>query len=443
MPITSDRFLDAARALVRLVADSLGADLSLQLWNGEVLPLGPGARDDIRIVIAGPAVIGRLLRSPSLMTLFELYADGGVDITGASPLDALQRWDHLAAVRLVRRLDKLAVLRAAAPFLLVRPPRSAAPGFGQRVSALFGQGRDDQAMIQFHYDVSNDFYRLFLDPRMQYSSAVFADERMGLAEAQRLKLDTICRKLRLAPGDRFFDLGCGWGGLACHAATHYGVTVHGVTLSAQQLAYAQAKVAELGLGDRVTLELRDYRSLDTPEAYDKIAQIGMFEHVGIDNHDRHYQQMRRLLRPRGLYLHQATTRRAPLDLSRFRRRTAYQAVINRFIFPGGELDHIGMTVTNLERHGFEVHDVEAMREHYQRTLTLWSQALYARFDAAVAEAGLARTRLWLLYFALFATGFARGVVCDFQTLASKRQAGPSHLPLDRGLLYAAAGAELS
>ena len=430
------RYLQAARRIVQLVAAKLDADLSVELWNGEVLPLGPGARSDIRIVVASPAVIMRLTRSPSLMTLFEVYADGGLDIVGGSPLAALQRWDHLKAVRLVRTIDKTAAVRAIWPFLFLPGKASTAPHFTRRVRALFKGGRDDASMIQFHYDVSNDFYALFLDTEMQYSSAIFPDDSTSLAQAQQVKLETICRKLQLTPGERFFDLGCGWGGLACHAAQHYGAIVHGVTLSTQQLAFAQAKVAALGLQDRVTLELRDYRTIQTPETYDKIAQIGMFEHVGIDNHDLHFQHMRRLLRTRGLYLHQATTRRAPLDLSRFRRRTAYQAVINRYIFPGGELDHIGMTVTNLERHGFEVHDVEAMREHYQRTLQCWSEALYARREEAVAEASSARTRLWLMYFALFATGFERGTICDFQTLASKRRAGASGVPLDRGSLYA-------
>jgi len=301
---------------------------------------------------------------------------------------------------------------------------------------VFGRGRDDAGMIAHHYDVSNAFYALFLDPEMQYSSAVFADPTMPLADAQLAKLDLICRKLRLGPGTRMLDLGCGWGGLACHAAEHYGAQVHAITLSREQLAGARERVAQRGLEDRVTLELRDYRDLDQAEAYDAIAQIGMFEHVGIDNHDRHFATMHRLLTPHGLYLHQATTRRATHDLARFRRRTAYMAVINRYIFPGGELDYIGMTVTNLERHGFEVRDVDSMREHYHLSLKAWSEALYANRDAAVAEAGAARTRLWLLYLALSCTGFARGVLCDFQTLAQKRQVGGSGLPLDRGSLYA-------
>ena len=421
--------LTAARRLIAHIAEHLRADLSVELWNGEVLPLGPVARDDIRIRIASPAAIGRLVRSPRLTTLVEVYLAGDLDIVGASPLDALGRWDHLNAVHLKRNVDRALMLRLAAPFLFARAPADAGLGFAARVRRFAGRGRDDRAMIQFHYDVSNAFYALFLGDKMQYSSAVFARVDEDLDAAQTRKLDLICRKLRLAPGVRLLDIGCGWGGLAEHAAEHFGATVHGVTLSAAQLEAARERTARFG--DRVMLELRDYRTLDAPEAYDAIAQIGMFEHVGIDNHDIFFAQMARLLTPGGLYLHQATTRRATRDLAQFRRQSAYMKVINRWIFPGGELDYVGMTATNLERWGFEVRDIETMREQYHLTLKAWSERLYARRDEAAAEAGVARTRLWLLYFALSCMGFWRGVLCDFQTLAQKKVTGLSGLPLLR------------
>lgn len=427
----SDRQLADARAIISHIATHLQADCSVELWNGEVVPLGPNARDDIRIRIASPAAIGRLVRSPRLTTLVEVYLAGDLDITGASPLDALDRWDHLRAVHLKRHVNKRLILRHALPFLLARPPRDPGMSFAARVRRVAGRGRDDQGMIQFHYDVSNAFYALFLGEAMQYSSAVYTAFDEDLDSAQRTKLDLICSKLRLAPGARLLDIGCGWGGLACHAAEHYGATVHGVTLSQAQLDAALERVRSKGLQDRVTLELRDYRTLDNAEAYDAIAQIGMFEHVGIDNHDTFFSQMARLLKPAGLYLHQATTRRATRDLTRFRRQSAYMKVINRWIFPGGELDYIGMTATNLERWGFEVRDVDTMREHYHLTLKAWSERLYARRDEAAAEAGLTRTRLWLLYFALSCMGFWRGVLCDFQTLAQKKVTGLSGLPLRR------------
>jgi cyclopropane-fatty-acyl-phospholipid synthase len=422
--------LAAARTLIAHIADRLDADLSVELWNGEILPLGRAApRDDLRILVRSPDTIGRLVRRPRLKTLFELYAGGDLDVLGGSPLDVLGRWEHLKAVGLRKSVDRRLVARAALPFLFKPRAEGASPGWRGRIGRIFGRGREDAELIRFHYDVSNDFYRLFLDPEMQYSCAVFTDGSEDLADAQIAKMDLICRKLRLQPGDRLLDIGCGWGGLAAHAAGKYGAHVHGVTLSAEQLAFAQAKIKRLGLTDRVTLELRDYRAIDTAEAYDKIVQIEMFEHVGLDNHDRHFEQVRTLLKMRGLYLHQATTRRATRDIAAFRKPTAYQGVINRFIFPGGELDHIGMSVTNLERLGFEVHDVESFREHYVRTLKMWSDALYIHRAAAEAEIGAARTRLWQLYFALFGLGFERCLCGNFQTLASKRQPGPSGLPL--------------
>jgi cyclopropane-fatty-acyl-phospholipid synthase len=424
--------LRAARTLIAQIAPHLGADISVQLWNGDVLPLGPTARDDIRLVIRSANTLRRLLLAPKLMTVFELYSAGDLDIVGGSPLDAAERWDHLKALHLTRNLDRKTLLKTAWPFLIGGKGKAAiAAAFDDPVAARPETGRDDTELIQFHYDVSNAFYGLFLDPEMVYSCAHFATPDVSLADAQRAKLDLICRKLRLQPGDRFLDIGCGWGGLICHAAGHYGVQAHGVTLSKAQFDFCEAKIARLGLHDNIKLELRDYRSLVAPGGYDKIAQIEMFEHVGLDNHDRHFSTMHALLRPRGLYLHQASTRMATPDIGRFRNATAYQRVITRFVFPGGELDYIGLSTTNLERHGFEVHDIEGMREHFELTLRHWAKRLWDNREAAICEIGLPRTRLWLLYFALFAKSFERNTVSVFQTLASKRHVGASGLSLGR------------
>lgn len=434
---TTDRRIVAARRIVSHIAEHLKADLSLRLWTGEVLPLGPGARDDIQIVVARPGAVRRLILKPGLMTLFELFASGDLKVEGGSPLEAADRWDHGRAVHLKRSLDRWLIAREAMPFLL-----GGGEGQGDALPAWDatgddGVGRDrsgrrDQDFIQFHYDVGNDFYGHFLDPEMVYSSAYFTAHDATLEAAQQEKLDRICRKLRLKPGQRMLDVGCGWGGLACWAAGNYGVHVHGVTLSQAQLDFARAKVERLGLSDRVTLELKDYREVTGDAAYDAIAQVEMFEHAGFANHERHFEQMRRLLKPGGLYFHQASVRRGGKgDL----RPTPTTKVITRFIFPGGELDTIGMTVTNLGRLGFETLDVEDMREHFELTLREWTRRLYERRDEAYRSAGEARTRLWLIYFALFAKGFERGAVQVYQTVAQKRRAGPSGLPLDRASLY--------
>jgi len=434
---TTDRRVVAARRIVSHIAEHLKADLSLRLWTGEVLPLGPGAREDIQIVVARPGAVRRLILKPGLMTLFELFASGDLKVEGGSPLEAADRWDHGRAVHLKRSLDRWLVAREALPFLLGRGEAEgdALPAWDATGDDGVGRdrsGRRDQDFIQFHYDVGNDFYGLFLDPEMVYSSAYFTAHDATLEAAQQEKLDRICRKLRLKPGQRMLDVGCGWGGLACWAAGNYGVHVHGVTLSQAQLDFARAKVERLGLSDRVTLELKDYREVEGAEAYDAIAQVEMFEHAGFANHERHFLQMRRLLKPGGLYFHQASVRRGGKGELR---PTPTTKVITRFIFPGGELDTIGMTVTNLGRLGFETLDVEDMREHFELTLREWTRRLYERRDEAYRSAGEARTRLWLIYFALFAKGFERGAVQVYQTVAQKRRAGASGLPLDRASLY--------
>jgi cyclopropane-fatty-acyl-phospholipid synthase len=430
------RKLKAARAVLREFATHLEADLSAELWNGEVIPLGPNARGDIRIVIRSPDAIRRALLHPGLDTMFRLYGEGLVDITGGTPLEAARRWDHLKALALPKKVNRRLLFKAAWPFLLSSSKNGVvAPGYEKDVASGYGAARKDKDFIQFHYDVSNDFFGLFLDPEMVYSCAYFSGDAPTLEQAQIRKLDMICRKLQLKAGDRLLDIGCGWGGLICHAAKNYGVTAHGVTLSQAQLDFCNAKIARLGLHDKVRVELRDYRTIDAPEAYDKIAQIEMFEHIGIDNHDLHFAHMNKLLRPRGLYLHQASTRMATKDIAAFRRKTKYQNVITKFIFPGGELDYIGLSTTNLERHRFEVHDIEGMREHFQRTLEQWIDRLYRNRDKANDMVGMPRTRLWLLYFSLFAVAFERNTVSVFQTLASKRRTGPSGLPLDRQSQY--------
>ncbi len=213
----------------------------------------------------------------------------------------------------------------------------------------------------------------------------------------------------------------------CHAAQHYGVRAHGVTLAAEQFAFAQAKIARLGLADRVTLELKDYTGVSG--RFDKIASIGMFEQVGIRNHPTYFRAIYRLLKPGGLYLHHTIAR--PNDQAFERRPPAYAAIV-RYIFPGGEVDHLGMSIANLERYGFEVHDVEAWREHYARTTRLWHDRLLAERAAAEREVGPVKTRLWLAYLAGCSTFFANNEVGIFQTLASKRAKGASGLPPTRG-----------
>jgi cyclopropane-fatty-acyl-phospholipid synthase len=255
----------------------------------------------------------------------------------------------------------------------------------------------------------------------------------GIDQLQRDKLDMICRKLRLKPGDRMLDIGFGWGSLALHAAANYGVHVTGVTLSQRQLEYAQAKARQLALEDSVTFLLTDYA--DVTGQFDKISSIGMHEAIGIDNYPTYYDTVARVLKPDGIYLHQAITRPAKKDAKTFRRKNKEFALLTKYIFPGGELDHIGNTITMLEQHGFEVHDVENWREHYQRTCRLWHDRLLANYNAAVAEVGEVKTRLWLVYLGGCSIAFERNTVRLYQTVATKVRRGAAGLPPTRADLY--------
>jgi cyclopropane-fatty-acyl-phospholipid synthase len=296
-----------------------------------------------------------------------------------------------------------------------------------------GSPSENKKNIAYHYDVSNAFYELWLDKEMVYTCAYCTDWNNDIERMQQDKLEMICRRLRLKPGERLLDIGCGWGALSCYAAQHYGVSAYAVTLSEQQVAYGQEKVKRLGLQDRVTIELRDYATVEGQ--FDKVAAIGIQEHIGIDNYPKYYGTVQRVLKNDGLFLHHAIVRPAKRDDRDFRRKRPEFALLTKYIFPGGELDHIGNTVTMLERFGFEVHDVENWREHYQRTCRLWHDRLLANYDAAVKEVGEVKTRMWILYLGACSIAFERNTAGLFQTLASKRRRGPSGLPPTRADLY--------
>jgi cyclopropane-fatty-acyl-phospholipid synthase len=423
------------RSVKRLLAharETLALDLGFLLWDGSSVPadLDSGA---LAVAIADEGVIAALIRKPSVDTLANLWVSGRIDIRNGSIFDLVRRRPKFRTRDTWRNIDKRLALTTAAKFLFV--PRGGPWPLQEIRGDKAGSGNEaaNKENITYHYDVSNAFYALFLDQEMVYSCGYFTDWDNDIATAQRDKLEMICRKLRLKAGETFLDIGCGWGALVCHAAQHHGVRAHGVTLAENQYVLAKEKIARLGLGDRVTIELKDYTRLDG--SFDKIASIGMFEHVGLDNHATYFQAIDRLLKPGGLYLHHAITRAAKRDDKSFRRKRPEAAAIARYIFPGGELDHIGMSVANLERFGFEVHDVEAWREHYARTCRLWHDRLLANREAAEREVGGGKTRLWLAYLAGVSLAFERNTLRIFQTLASKKSRGPSGLPPTRADLY--------
>jgi cyclopropane-fatty-acyl-phospholipid synthase len=411
----------------------LALDLGFVLWDGSTVPpdLAP---DALAVSIADEGAVAALVRRPGIDTLANLWVSGRVDIRNGSIFDLVARRPAVRSRAFRKSVDWGMLVRLVGHFLFV-PRGSPFPlehlrGDKARADGSEAANRDN---VQYHYDVSNKFYALFLDPSLVYTCAYFTDWDNDLATAQFDKLEMICRKLRLRPGERMLDIGCGWGALICHAAKHHGVHAHGVTLSQEQFDYAQARVIREGVADRVTLELRDYTAVQGP--FDKIASIGMFEQVGIANYPTYFATINRLLKPGGLYLHHTIARPAKRTERAFRRRKGEYAALVRYIFPGGELDHIGMSLANLQRHGFEVHDVEGWREHYARTCRLWHDRLLANIDAAVAEAGSVTTRLWLAYLAGCSIAFSRNTVGIFQTVASKRVRGPSGLPSTRADLY--------
>ena len=297
-----------------------------------------------------------------------------------------------------------------------------------------GTETENRRNIAYHYDVSNAFYALWLDRDMVYTCAYFDDWNEDLDSAQRRKLDMICRKLRLQPGERMLDIGCGWGSLACHAARNYGAHVVGVTLSEEQIALARRKADELGVADRVTFEKRDYALMEGDGRFDKITSVGMFEHVGLANFETYFQAVHRSSSPAGSIC--ITRSPAPAErAARTGRKPPEFKALTRYIFPGGELDYLGRTITNLERSGFEIRDVECLREHYRLTTRLWHDRLRARWDEAVAAVGETTARVWLAYLAGCSIAFERNNAGIYQTLAMKRVRGPSGLPPTRADWY--------
>jgi cyclopropane-fatty-acyl-phospholipid synthase len=307
----------------------------------------------------------------------------------------------------------------------------------------------DAEQIRFHYDVSDGFYALWLDPRRVYSCAYYADAGMSLAQAQEAKLDHICRKLMLKPGEQFLDIGAGWGGLLLWAAEHYGVNATGITLSKNQHAHVQGLIQAKGLQGRVRMELRDYRHLDEAQGFDKIASVGMFEHVGASNMSAYFGKVRSLLKPGGLIMNHGITAGG---VSNTQVGAGMGDFIGKYIFPGGELLHVSHVLREMALAGLEMVDTENLRPHYARTLWAWSDGLEARLDEArhvlastMDVEGAERVlRAYRLYLAGCAMGFEQGWTSLYQILATRPdgdlQSGPlkgaqSGYPFNRDYLY--------
>ena len=430
--------LSVAEVLEPLVHTTIGTSLPIRIdcWDGS--SLGP-AGAALHVRFTSRRGLRRLLWAPNELGFARAYVSGDVQIEG-DLLGAMQLLDELAdpergpGVHIGRDTTAAvakAVLRLGALGLPPRPPAEEIR-LGGRLHSI----RRDAKAVSHHYDVGNDFYRLVLGPSMVYSCAYFEkvpSTAYGLEDAQRAKLDLVARKLGLQLGMRVLDVGCGWGGFVIHAAKEYGVRAVGVTLSQEQAALARQRVAEEGLGDRVEIRVQDYR--DVPDGpYDAIASIGMAEHVGIAQLPEYAGRLHALLAPGGRLLNHAISRRPGPPGDPKGDKTSF---IDRYVFPDGELEPLSTMVDVLESAGFEVRDVESLREHYALTLREWVANLEREWDRAVALSSPGRARIWRLYMAGSALGFESNRLGVNQVLAVRTApGGRSGLPRTRGDLLA-------
>jgi cyclopropane-fatty-acyl-phospholipid synthase len=362
---------------------------------------------------------------PNQLTLGEAYIYGDYDIEG----------DIVAAFTLADQLCQVhwgMAERIRHGRHLFSLPNAGRLLSGRQEAHLSGsvhsRKRDAQA-ISYHYNISNDFYRLWLDERMVYSCAYFASPADDLDTAQLRKLDYICRKLRLKQGERLLDIGCGWGGLILHAARHYGVEAIGITLSQPQADLANERIREAGLAHRCRAEVRDYRDVNELASFDKLVSVGMFEHVGKQKLEEYFSRAWRLLRPGGVFLNHGIASSLSNPLLKG------PSFIDRYVFPDGELLPAGTTLQTAEASGFEVRDLENLREHYLLTLRYWVERLERNHDEACRLTDEVTYRIWRLYMAGSAYGFDIGRLNLYQVLLVKPDRGRAGLPLTRDDWY--------
>jgi cyclopropane-fatty-acyl-phospholipid synthase len=421
---------DAALRLKSLVEQLLGVPLPLRIraWDGS--EAGPPSAP--ALVVRNRRALRRLLWKPGELGLARAWVAGDLGVEGDlyTALDLMSGlvWDRGEDARGVGEALRDPEVRAAVRGLvkMAGPPLPPAPPREEvRRRSHLHTKRSDKRAISHHYDVGNDFYEIVLGSSMVYSCAYWENDGT-LEEAQRDKLELIARKLDLKPGQRLLDVGCGWGSMAIHAAREHGVSVVGVTLSQEQAAYARKRVADEGLTDKVEIRVQDYRDV-TDGPYDAISSIGMAEHVGAERYLEYAEVLYQLLKPGGRLLNHQIARPPRRDESAY----SVDEFIDAYVFPDGELAPIGTTVTQLERAGFEVRDVESIREHYALTLRRWVANLEAQWARAVKLTSPPRARVWRLYMAASAVAFERNRIGVNQVLAVRtpEASGASGMPL--------------
>jgi cyclopropane-fatty-acyl-phospholipid synthase len=408
--------------LRQLFGEHLGRDVGVRLWDGSAVLAD---RATFALSLNTPYALRAAFTPPLDLNPGKAFVEGWLDIAGdvEAALDAIER--------AVTRLPKLVLAKVATQLLRLPAPPRIADDHGAHLGGKRHSKQRDAAAIGFHYNQPIEFYRSFLGRELVYSCAYWDDGVTALDDAQRAKLDLVLDKVRLRAGQTFLDIGCGWGALVIRAAER-GARAHGITLSRSQYEEAQRRIAAAGLGDRARVELRDYRDLGDA-TYDAIASVGMVEHVGRERLAEYFAFAHRALRDGGLFLNHGIVKQGR-DGKGWR---AGNDFIGRYVFPDGDLVPLDITTRAAESAGFEVRDVENLREHYARTLRAWVANLDAHRDQAVGTTDVRTERIWRLYMAGSARGFALGRMGLMQTLLAKARAdGTSSVPPTRRDLYA-------
>jgi cyclopropane-fatty-acyl-phospholipid synthase len=402
-------------------------DFAVRFWDGTLWEADPGQSTRFTLVIRHPGALRRMFWLPNEVTLGEAYLRDDFDVDGdmeavfglgdylANPHLGFNRW--LCCARLLLTLPR----NGHRPLISYRQQAT--------LSGISHSKERDRQAVAYHYDVSNDFFALWLDRKMVYSCGYFEKPDDDLDAAQERKLDYICRKLRLRHGERLLDIGCGWGGLVVHAAWKYGVEARGITLSRPQADLANTRIRDAGLEERCRVDVLDYRELEEPEGYDKLVSVGMFEHVGESQLSEYFSRSWHLLRPAGVFLNHGISR----SISELKRPGP--SFVDTYVFPDGELLPISTTLRVAETSGFEVRDVESLREHYALTLRHWVRRLETHHDLACRAADEVVYRTWRLYMSGSAHGFETGRINVYQVLLTKPERGRSGLPLTRADWY--------
>ena len=442
-PPRRDRAVESTIVVLDLVFGAPSErTFDIRLWDGTLSPGTGDPRADFLLDIKRRGTLRRMLLPPSELSIVESFISGDIDVDGNLE-SAMGLGDAVG-----NRVQSLGGIARLIPRVLALPrdddkvPLSQ-NRYARTLRLLTPAGRKSTGPeIQFHYDVGNDFYELWLDPSMLYTCAYYRKESDDLATAQINKLDHICRKLRLQPGEHLLDIGCGWGGLVMHAAEHYGVDATGITLSAAQSDYAQQRIAERGLGDRCRVQMLDFRDLPANARFDKISSVGVTEHVPENQQPAYFSRVFQALEPAGLFLnHCEVSIRAARQTNRLGERIGRwlwkrDQFIDKYVFPDAKLVPLASVLGSAEAAGFEVRDVESLREHYIMTLRAWLRGLEKRKIDAIKRVGERTYRVWRLYMSAGAYNFRNAGINIVQTLLSKpAPGGRAGIPLTRDDLY--------